>query len=303
MEELLNSLKSKDFFIKRTAIIEIAKLEELNIEDIKKLFGILKDIEKENDKALNFFLKKALKNLEKLEKLANFSEKSIEVENEIKKLKQGLKDPEISIRINTLEAIKVAKIDNKHKIEILEWFAGFSNEDEAIKAIETIESIINNTEISEKQKIEDKNNNFNNETPIKTSVKKDEEKISKIKNKRLKLLPLILSITILLFVLVILSVKLNWPFKINLNKTEKDLKKRSKLFYTAINQKDNYFLKNAFNFDETIDGKLSIIKIYAFNTNAIIILKNNKNNKLLIQKWIFKDSNWWPDKKIEYIPK
>ncbi|MDD2714550.1 MAG: hypothetical protein PHW04_01515 [Candidatus Wallbacteria bacterium] len=139
--DLLEQLKSTDPDKLRAAIIEIAKLESLDPDRLKILYAELQKIIGKNDKALNFFVRKATRNLEKIEKLGLDGEAkhSTSLQKAAEGLEEGLDSPDRTVRLNTLHALTNSGLPKAELTRVLEKFAESAAEDEAIAAIELLD--------------------------------------------------------------------------------------------------------------------------------------------------------------------
>lgn len=146
MKNLLSQLSDPRDDSRRLACMEIARLNEIEDRTLfPKMLNQVKRMSEEDSLPVRFFARKALEKLMLLAEVEGIDPKAIstvQVEEEFlsEQVLKDLASTDKSCRLNALYRIKRISRDPS-MIEALEFFAESSDEDEALLAIEAIETI------------------------------------------------------------------------------------------------------------------------------------------------------------------
>lgn len=298
MQNFIEKLHSEKLKDQREAIIEISKIDELDDDSIKLLASEIEFIISEGDKALNFFAKKAIRNLTKLEKLNRMNNKK-ENNLEPRALLKSLKSNDKEVRLNAISALKRFK-DKDYVEEALIQFAQSSSEEEAILVVDILE---------EK---EDKNNNDENLSEKEIIMSKDfyeEEKsyISPVnkdffdKRESFHIIKRSIIFIVMFSAIVFILIKLDIIPALNvknINETPKiKVETVLKNYFSMINKNEKNKAISRFgvipdDFAVVFGKKIKWKREYYFEGKVLVIFSVEGENKIFVQKWEEKDGFW-----------
>ncbi|MDD5092296.1 MAG: hypothetical protein PHQ23_15460, partial [Candidatus Wallbacteria bacterium] len=106
MKDLLQCLLSSEFSVRRNAVIKLAKLDDMDGNTLSEFYLHLKKIALGGDRALVYFVRKALSNLERIDREhQNGKETRLNGQVAREQLIQSLGSDDKVVRMNALEAL------------------------------------------------------------------------------------------------------------------------------------------------------------------------------------------------------
>lgn len=298
--DLLEQLKKDDFDQKRAAIVEISKLDDLDSDRLKLLYAQLQKLQESGDKALSFFVKKAMRNLEKIEKLKL---SGIKNEKPVHNLEENLNSPDPDVRLNALFSIENSESPIDY-LPLLEKFAAEAEESEAVRAAELILKISPQYLTVAETGLEIHSTDISEDAAVSAELP-SEEKVTVNYRKKKPYFLLITGIFVIFF-----SVFLYFWFRPEQNRVDvipekKEnpaalFEKSSREYVGILSDRKMDQISVIFPGSPVIEMPqceytvAQLLNSYVFGTEAIVlaVLGSSKGQWLLTQRFIFSDGKW-----------